>query len=354
MSDPKPLKPRQLIALELLVAGASDAETIRVARCGRTTLYNWKRDATFAAQLQYRTREATESAKRVLGADLRASIEASLLATNKFKEILLNPKAPPWMQLQAAQSARKNGRHAADKLDPELRSTEAIGRNDEHRERVADQVTRQITVWENRDRFLAQLQRTEERRMQERREQRDAELLRRLNILARHGPQERAYLHGVWRRDDDAEEALEAIRREKARKDFAAAADVELKELPPPVPFKWEDVSDKFEAFVKANNAPTTEEEALAETRRMRELEYVDPNSPEGQAEQEKFDANLKVNEADYRNNVMPKAPPSPIDHRGMGVPPMSTHQEQVHMTHGPEVHATNPKVPPARKKECA
>lgn len=313
MPNPRPLKPRQLLAIEILVAGGTDLQATRAANCGRSSLYRWKNEPEFAGELQHRTLEATESARRMLGADMRASVEASMLATNKFKEILTNPNSPPWMQLQAAQSAKKNGRFAAENLDPDFRSLEATGRNDRERQNVANEVTRAIAVWENRDRFLAQLQEYEQRRMNERNQQHEAELLRRLNIVSRHGPPQRAWLYAIWRRQDDHEEALETIRREKARKDFAAAAGLELKDLPPAAPFKWADLSDQFENFVKSANAPATEEEEIAEFNRMRELEYIDPNSPEGKAQQEKFDAQLKAAEADYRENVMPKVQ-SPIE----------------------------------------
>jgi hypothetical protein len=324
MSNPKPLKPNQLRAIEVLVAGGSEVDAARAANVDRSTLYRWHTTQTeFVMQLQQRTRDETDSAKRIYGAEIRASVEVSLMGINEFKTILSNPKSPEWMRLAAAQSAVKNARKVAEKLDPELHSTEAIGRNDEQRRHVANEVTRQIAVWENRDRFLEQLQKYEQRRLDERNTQRDAEHLRRLNILARHSPEQRAYLYGVWRRDDDHEQALEELRRETARRDFAAAAGIELKDLPPRAPFRWADLSGDFEKLIKASPAPKSEEEAVAEVQRMQQLEYIDPNSPEGKARAEKFEEEFKKVEADYKANVLPKVTPSPIDRRvgSAGIP---------------------------------
>jgi hypothetical protein len=318
MQNPRPLKPKQLLALEILVAGGTDLQAARAVGCGRSSIYRWKRDELFAGELQHRTLDATETARRMLGADIRGSIEVSMLATKKFRDILTNPNMPPWMQLQAAQSAKKNGRFAADKLDPDFRSLEAVGRNDRHRQNIADEVTRRIAVWENRDLLLERLQNYEQRRSDERNSQRETELLRRLNIACRHNPLQRAYLYSVWRREDDHQEELESLRREQARKEFAAAAGVDPKDLPPAQPVKWADIAEQFEDFIQSAGHPQNEEEELAEHKRMQELEYLDPNSPEGQAHQEKFEAEFKKVEADYKANVLPKATPSPID-RGVG-----------------------------------
>jgi len=244
---------------------------------------------------------------------------------------------------------KKDSRHAAKKLDPDFRSMEAIGRLDNERQCVANEVTRKVAVWENRDRILAELQEYEERRLQTRCEQRQAKMLRRLNILMRHGPENRAYLYSVWRREDDQDEAFETARREKARRAMAEAAEVELKDLPPIVSFKWEDLREEFEKLVAARKAPASEAEELAENKRRAELEDLDPNSPEGKAYQEKFDAKLKQVEADYRANILPKVQPSPIK-RSMGVPPMSnaagkSARSKDKGTHGPEAHATKKKV---------
>ena len=75
------------------------------------------------------------------------------------------------------------------------------------------------------------------------------------------------------------------------------------------------------EKLIKASAAPQSEEEAIAEVQRMQNLEYIDPNSPEGKAQQEKFEEEFRKTEADYKANVLPKATPSPISVGSAGVP---------------------------------
>ena len=188
-------------------------------------------------------------------------------------------------------------------------SCETVGRNDPERQKVADDLTRQIERWENRDRTLARLQEYEERRLQERTRQRQAELLRRLNIVSPPwpaGPRLSMY-SGPAPRGRSRRSIWRPIRCQLARQEFAAAAGVELNALPPLTPVKWADVSGHFENFIKSAKAPVTEDETLAEIKRMQELEYIDPNSAEGQAYQEKFNENLQAAEADYCANVMPR-----------------------------------------------
>jgi len=329
------LKPRQLKTIELLVAGANDTQAASIVHVNPATVWRWKNELEFATELKNRTADETANTRRVAGAQTRASVECSMLATTRLRAIIENPKASSWLELQAVQTSIKHARWAAEKFDPDFNKVETVGRNDPERQKVADELTRRIEQLENQDRTLARLQQYEERRMQERIRQREDELLRRLNVMCKLDEQDKEYMHRFYRREDDWDVAMENTRREKARAEFAAAAGVSIDTLPAPTPFKWADMREQFKGFVDPLPEPTTPEQAAAEIERAKNLSYPDPNSPEEKARQAKFAEDLKAVEADYRANVMPKAAPSPIERedRGMGVSAMSNETVQDRQT---------------------
>jgi len=341
------LKSRKLKAIELLVAGANDAETARRINADPATIWRWKNELEFATELKNRTADETASTRRIAGAQTRAAVECSMLATQRLRAIIENPKAASWLELQAVQTSIKHARWAAEKFDPDFNKVETVGKNDPERQKVADDLTRKIEVLENQDRTLARLQEYEERRMHDRIQQREAELLRRLNVMCRLNEQDKEYMYRFYRREDDWDVAMENTRREKAREEFAQAAGVSIDKLPAPTPFKWADMREQFKGFVDPLPDPQTPEQAAAEIERAKNLSYPDPNSPEEKARQAKFAEDLKTVEADYGANVMPKATQSPIERedRGMAVSAVSNETVQDRQTskdtHGPEAHAT-------------
>ena len=65
------LKPEQRIAIEALVAGATEEQAARTAKCGRTSIWRWKENAEFMQALKTRTKMATDAACEMLGAHAR-------------------------------------------------------------------------------------------------------------------------------------------------------------------------------------------------------------------------------------------------------------------------------------------
>ena len=252
------LEPRQHLAIEALVAGATEEQAARAGKCGRTTLWRWRERDDFALALKTRIKKASEIACEMLGAHARLSLENAVLGDKIMNKLMKDPAMPPWIHLQAAHSAQKSGGWAGDKYDPEFRKLETVGKNDPQRQQVADDVTRKVAVAENRERILARLQEVEERRAAQYVQQLEDRLRRRATILARHDPQTQAYLNAYYRRLDDHYAKMEEIRQAQARKDFAIAAEVKQSDLPPAPPLTWADLKEQFKDLVLPAQAPAT------------------------------------------------------------------------------------------------
>src|SRR5882724_6578817 len=151
------LKPMKLKAIEILVAGGSDEAAAKSARTDRTTIWRWRAEPEFAMVLKNRTFDATIATRGIIGAQARAAAEVSMLATDKLRELVNNPAAATWLQLQTLQTAIKNGRHTNDKFDKDFNKLETVGQVDPERKEAYSECHRTISAWENQDALLARL-----------------------------------------------------------------------------------------------------------------------------------------------------------------------------------------------------
>ena len=71
---------------------------------------------------------------------------------------------------------------------------------------------------------------------------------------------------------------------------------------------------EQFKGFIDPLPDPQTPEQAAAEIERAKALSYPKPDSPEEKERVAKFEEEFKKIEADYRENILPKVPVSPIE----------------------------------------
>ena len=71
-------------------------DTARCVRADPATIWRWKPNLEFAAELKNRTADEMGNTRRVVGAQVRATADVALMATNELREILRDPQSPKW------------------------------------------------------------------------------------------------------------------------------------------------------------------------------------------------------------------------------------------------------------------
>jgi hypothetical protein len=102
------LSPRQLAALNLLFAGASFAQTARQLKLSKRTLYRWKRDPIFVAEIHRRYRDSARSAPQGVRTE-----EGGRVPSNMDLRAAAKPRSPEPIWERAA-------RMSLEELDREL------------------------------------------------------------------------------------------------------------------------------------------------------------------------------------------------------------------------------------------